>query len=63
MDVCIVIGKIKTRTEKMPDKKCKPNVMSLADRMKKYEDVLTDDERILEDISSAIKKKELVSTQ
>ena len=32
-------------------------------RLKKYEDVLTDDERILEDISSAIKKMELVSTQ
>ena len=31
--------------------------------MKKYEDVLTDDERILEDIGSAIKKMELVSTQ
>ena len=42
MDVCIAIGKIKTRTEKMPDKKCKPNAMSLADRMKKYEEVTTE---------------------
>ena len=42
MDACIAIGKIKTRTEKMPDKKCKPNAMSLADRMKKYEEVTTE---------------------
>ena len=38
-------------------------ILSPLYRLKKYEDVLTDDERILEDISSAIKKMELVSTQ
>ena len=38
-------------------------ILSPLYRLKKYEDVLTDDERILEDISIAIKKMELVSTQ
>ena len=42
---------------------CRYSMLSPLYRMKKYEDVLTDDERILEDISIAIKKMELVSTQ
>lgn len=42
---------------------CRYSMLSPLYRMKKYDDVLTGDERILEEISRAIKKMELVSTQ